>query len=55
MALTFVISDPAEQEIRRLRKESAKFRVQRNEARAEAQALQAELDSLRPVGVGSDG
>jgi predicted nucleic acid-binding Zn-ribbon protein len=35
MAMHFTVSDPAEREIRKLRKECAKLRVQRNDTRAE--------------------
>lgn len=43
MPLQFTVSDPVEREIRSLRRECAKLRVQRNDARAEVDALRAEL------------
>jgi hypothetical protein len=41
--MQFQVSDPAEQEIRRLRRENAKLRIQRNGLRDEIAELKAEL------------
>ena len=43
MAMQFNVPDPVEREIRSLRKEAAKLRIQRNEARAVAGVLRTEL------------
>lgn len=42
MKLHFQVSDPAQREITRLRKQAARFRVERNQAREELAALRAE-------------
>lgn len=47
MTLQFTVSDPAEREIRGLRKECTKLRRQRNEARATLAQAQAENERLR--------
>ncbi|BBX04319.1 hypothetical protein MMOR_52550 [Mycolicibacterium moriokaense] len=47
MELTVKVPDVAEQAIRNLRRECAKYRRQRNEARAEVARLRAELAALR--------
>jgi uncharacterized coiled-coil DUF342 family protein len=41
------VTDPVEAEIRSLRRESMKYRHQRNDARAEVAQLRAEVESLR--------
>lgn len=50
MPITFVLPDPVEDEMRRLRREAAKYRHQRNAARAEVVQLQAELDAVTAAG-----
>ena len=40
--MQFYVSNPAEHEIKRLRRECAKYRHQRNELRAELAALKAQ-------------
>jgi hypothetical protein len=47
MALHFTIDHPAEAQIRKLRRECARHREQRNIARAEADQLRAELAELK--------
>jgi HAMP domain-containing protein len=47
MAMTFKVSDPIETEIRRLRRENQKYRYQRNDSRAEADQLRAELGEAK--------
>lgn len=50
MSMTFVVPDPVENEIRRLRREAANYRHQLKAARAEAAQLQAQLDAVTAVG-----
>lgn len=47
MELTVKVPDAAAEAIRQLRRESAKYRRQRNEARAEVARLRAEIAALR--------
>lgn len=47
MEFTIEVPDAVAANIRHLRRECAKFRTQRNQARAEAKALRAELEALR--------
>jgi hypothetical protein len=47
MEFTIEVPDAAAANIRHLRRENAKFRIQRNEARAEVARLQAELETYR--------
>ena len=47
MQFTIEVPDAAQTAIRELRRECAKYRKQRNAARAENEALRAELAALR--------
>ena len=47
MALYYEVSDPAEREIRKLRRECAKYRHLWKDARDERDALCAELSALK--------
>jgi hypothetical protein len=49
MAMQFTVSDQAEKEIRRLRRENSGKRIRIRELTAERDALRAELDALRGV------
>lgn len=49
MAIQITVPDPTEQIIKKLRRECARMRVQRNEALAEADRLRNEVEGLRAV------
>jgi hypothetical protein len=47
MAMQFDVPDPIEQEIRKLRRECAKYREQRNDLRAALAEVRAEMEAMK--------